>query len=389
VSQDRAGDDSKRHKVRTFMADWGGWIVAAVFLLVLIVLFAVLVGTGILKTGFNEYIPSSPNAQRAKTLWDWMDLLLVPLALALGAGLFTWMTNKRESEAEERRAQAAREAEERRAEADREIAEDRSRDAALQTYLDRVSALLRSEWRESGMGFLEANIIRAQTLTALRQLDGRRNDLLFRFLRESGLIVKGAVVTLKEADQSGANLSGADLQDADLGYADLSGADLSGACLNRARLRRAILRGADLHDASLYTASLQRAYLRDADLSRAYLEHADLTGAGLERAILERAMLNSANLSEARLVGADLSKADLSYANLEGAEVTQEQLAQAKTFEGATLPDGAEYAGEAPAEAKRAEADKPKLVPAEPEPQDARGQTDQPDDLEAGGGDHA
>ena len=128
------------------------------------------------------------------------------------------------------------------------------RDGALQTYLDRTSALLRSEWRESGRGFLEANIIRAQTLTVLRQLDGERKGLLLRFLYESGLIGKwtgegepqGALVDLSKADLSGANLV-----DAFLSGSDLGGSNLEGANLRRADLEGAILEGANLTDANL------------------------------------------------------------------------------------------------------------------------------------------
>lgn len=177
-----------------------------------------------------------PKEDRAKTLWDWLDLLLVPALLALGV----WLLNR-----------AARERE-------HQTELERSRDAALQTYLDRVSSLLRSEWHESGEGYLEANIIRAQTLTVLRQLDGRRNGLLFRFLRESGLMVREAVVTLRGADlseavQSEAYLRGADLFGAILCRADLSGADLSKAKVSDAQLAQAAsLKGAIMPDGSRY-----------------------------------------------------------------------------------------------------------------------------------------
>ena len=65
----------------------------------------------------------------------WLDLLLIPLLLAFGI----WPLNR-----------AAKEKE-------RKTELDRSRDAALQTYLDRASALKESPWRESGEGFLDAS----------------------------------------------------------------------------------------------------------------------------------------------------------------------------------------------------------------------------------------
>ena len=399
-----------------FLAKRWRWLVGVAIVLSVSFLVWVLL-TGRLELGFHEYIPSTPGAERGKTLWDWMDLLFVLLALALGAGLFTWVTNKRERDAEERRVDEQQ-----------KIELDRSRDAALQTYLDRVSALLRTEWHESGEGFLEANIIRAQTLTVLRQLDGRRNVLLFRFLRESGLLVNGAVVILRAADLGGTDLSGVNLTEADLSgaylhkanlrWADLAGADLSGADLSKADLRWADLKwsnlcntdlsdakliGANLSDAFLIKANLTRANLRWSDLIGADLSGAGLSGAGLSGANLRGANLNGANLRGANLRGANLSSADLSGAglseanlreadlrgvnlngaNLSGAKLTKEQLAQVKRLDGAILLDGTKYPEHAPTQEQSA--GKPEPAPAGTEPQDAEGQTDQPEDLEAGG----
>jgi uncharacterized protein YjbI with pentapeptide repeats len=53
--------------------------------------------------------------------------------------------------------------------------------------------------------------------------------------------------------------------------------------------------------------------------------------------------LREADLQQADLGGALLYWADLREADLTGASVNQEQLAQAKSLEGATLPDGTVY----------------------------------------------
>lgn len=36
-------------------------------------------------TGFGEYTGTFPVEKRGKTLWDWLDLLIAPIILALGA----------------------------------------------------------------------------------------------------------------------------------------------------------------------------------------------------------------------------------------------------------------------------------------------------------------
>jgi hypothetical protein len=103
---------------------------------------------------------------------------------------------------------------------------------------------------------------------------------------------------------------------------DLRGANLEGANLY----------GANLEGANLYGAVLRGAFLEDANLEGAYLR-ADLRGANLPRAVLLGAVLE----------GADLRGANLGAADLEGARVDDDQLADARTLQGATMPDGQKY----------------------------------------------
>src|SRR5262245_4227897 len=63
-----------------------------------------------------------------KTLWDWMDLLIIPAVLAIGA----FVLNRSERAVE-------RQVAEDRAKLEREIATDRQQEAALQAYIDRIS----------------------------------------------------------------------------------------------------------------------------------------------------------------------------------------------------------------------------------------------------------
>ena len=71
----------------------------------------------------------------------------------------------------------------------------------------------------------------------------------------------------------------------------------------------------------------------------------DLVGADLLEANLREAYLRGAKLSGTDLSGADLTKANLSSANLKNIKgVTIEELEkQAKSVEGATLPDGSKH----------------------------------------------
>jgi hypothetical protein len=91
---------------------------------------------------------------------------------------------------------------------------------------------------------------------------------------------------------------------------------------------------------------LRRAQARVSEKYRAPrldLRGANLRGANLLRADLQRANLQGANLQEANLLRADLQRANLQGANLLYAKVTDEQLANTRSLQGATMPDGSQH----------------------------------------------
>src|SRR5215216_2520079 len=172
-----------------------------------------------------------------KTLWDWLQLLVVPAMLALVGFLLAEAQENIQQQAEESRAQ----------------------DEALQAYLEGMGNLLLDEGLLTSQEDEEVRTLaRARTLTILGRVDGARKRSVVQFLYESELI---------EKDQPIVSLSGADLTDADLSGTDLRGADLRVADLRRAYLSRAVLFGADLSDAVLFDAELSDARLRGANLS--------------------------------------------------------------------------------------------------------------------------
>ncbi len=96
-----------------------------------------------------------------KTLWDWMSLLVVPIALAT---LGVWL-NRRERERDQRIADQKRKA-------DQLIADDQMRATVLDTYFDRMSELLLTEKLVSSDPSSEVRkVARARTLAALRRLN--------------------------------------------------------------------------------------------------------------------------------------------------------------------------------------------------------------------------
>ena len=252
----------------------------------------------------QEYIPG-------KTLWDWLELLIIPIVLAGGALLFNWSERRAEREIAKDRDQT-----------ERELAGDRIRESALQAYLDRMTELLlEKNLRHSEPDTDAAAVARVRTLTLLRGLDGERKGAVVRFLYEAHLIDNERVVV---------KLSGADLIKADLNKADLRGADLS----------EAFLALANLNDTNLIDANLRGAHLDSASLEGAKLSLADLRYTSLIKANLKKSDLRGSNLYMATLIEADLSGADLSGALVVLFKLHFEQpILDEKTI----MPDGSNF----------------------------------------------
>lgn len=121
--------------------------------------------------------PSEPRRDRLgfrdRTLWDWMELLIVPLFIAGATLFFSFFELQRE--------------------------DDRVKQALLESYIRDMSELLLHEglfkpWVPIGEQPPDTEIspvgqiARARTLTTIRQLDGERKGLLLQFLIESQLL---------------------------------------------------------------------------------------------------------------------------------------------------------------------------------------------------------
>jgi uncharacterized protein YjbI with pentapeptide repeats len=293
-----------------------------------------------------------------RTPWDWTDLLIGPVVLAIGGYWFTSSQNQ----------------------ATQVAAEQRAQDDALQSYLNQIGQLLLdkdTQLLHPDEGDDARTLARAWTLTVLPTLEGNRKRSVLQFLYEAGLIDKECpIVGLRGADLRGADLSGAILSDANLTgaflsgtflsgaflsgayliHADLRGADLGGADLSGGDLRNADLSGAFLNQARLHATDLGGAILQEADLGgihshEAALSHANLRQAHCQNAFLDKANLHDADLRNADLNGAYLSGAYLSGANLSGVNLTgatifgnyEELERQAASLEDATMTNGQKY----------------------------------------------
>lgn len=259
-------------------------------------------------TGFGNYI-SLPHEehtefQRSKTVWDWMQLLLIPLLLAVGGYWFTAQQNATSLQ----------------------VSTDQQQETILETYIDHLSGLLlNNNLSKSKPDDVVRAVAQAETLTALRRLDPARKGALIQFLYTSGLINKNNDIV---------SLQGADLTNAKLTIVITTQIGLTPSISTYP----AILFNADLSGADLVGADFSDGELGGINLSAANLDGANLSGANLSQADLSQAGLYKANLDSSLLDGADLS-----MASLEGASVTQNQLNKAKSLQGATMPDGSKH----------------------------------------------
>ncbi len=217
---------------------------------------------------------------RGKTLWDWLQLLIVPAVLGMGAIWFDYEAGKRAGAIQQQREQIQR-----------EIEDQRAKNTILSAYFDDLSNLLLEHGlTESQKDSAVRNIARARTLSALSQLDGRRKGFIVRFLYETNLI-KGGTPLL----YLGGSISGE-------------------PAVDEIVLSRADLNGAVLHRLFMGEVNLTRVHLVGADFRWAFLSKANFIGADLRNADFTGARLTEASLSSADLTGTRLHDADLSKA---------------------------------------------------------------------------
>jgi hypothetical protein len=164
---------------------------------------------------------------RGMTIRDWLQLLIVPGALVAIGLVFTKQQDVRQQalEAQQRALEARQRAQE---------VERQAQYSALQAYLDQMSQLMFEKGlRSTAEGEAVFTLAQARTTGVIMQFDGEQNQVVTRFLSDSGLLREPAL------------LANAGLQDAELPKAVLQEANLVGTALNGANLADAVLIGAD------------------------------------------------------------------------------------------------------------------------------------------------
>jgi pentapeptide repeat protein len=280
-------------------------------------------------TGFVSPPPDGDSAWgspgASKTLWDWLQLFIVPLVLAVGA---FWLNDEQR--------QRDKKQEMVRAKHEDQIAEDGRREGALRDYLQRMSQFVLGPARDDKDARARAvALTRTFTITVLTQLDSRRKGIVVQFLSETGLIRRSprGPDVLDGADLQGASLKHMVLDRVNFSGANLRDADLDGALMTRTMFRFARLRGATLREAFIDGTDFGAADLRDADFTKA--APADEKSGVFAAACVSGTHFDGANLIGANFTGAEGWKVDFTGAELDGAHLEGARLG-AVTLDGAT-----------------------------------------------------
>ncbi|CAF2113607.1 unnamed protein product [Rotaria magnacalcarata] len=290
-------------------------------------------------------------------------------------------TRLHQIEIEETRLKQERQLEEDRRAADFRATENRQMDTYLAAYLKEMSDFLLAENFTLKNSRL-AIVLRAKTITVLRQLDSKRKAHVIQFLYEAELLrnnensldLSGAelnnidlsgrkldLISLSGAILHGANFTGTSLSASNFNYAQLTGASFAASLAsnsnftyaqlmhtnfqNIANFTRAVIENGTFIQARLINTSYREIHghsilfdqtlLDDADFDYAYLVQASFKLASLCSASFKFTKLSSTDWLDATLLGANFREAQL-----RGANINKQQLRQMFSFEKAVLAKG-------------------------------------------------
>ncbi|CAF1042952.1 unnamed protein product [Rotaria sordida] len=195
------------------------------------------------------------------------------------------------------------------------LADEERQDNRLAEYLNDISTLMFSNQTLDPL-------LRAKTMSVLRQVDVKRKREIILFLYEAKLIRTDINSGIPIISLEDVNLDNVDFNDLRSPYTQLTS--------NFYYHTHMALRGV-----SLRNASFQRRTLYRSDFAQTDCTHADFSSVDLLDVDFSYAKLVECNFENARFDSTNLQNANLSQSN-----ITDEQLATALTYQGAILPNG-------------------------------------------------
>ncbi len=226
-------------------------------------------------TGFGER-KISQGIEPSKTLFDWLELLIIPLSL----GLLGWLYK----EAEKSKAKKSE--------------DERSKNETLSSFFNVITDLLKNHNLANNPSVQTIAMARTRINMTLSQLDGTRKGQVLQFLYESDLIDINPKLKLLGANFNGSILDeivlgGAEIRGANFRKASLKNTNLNGIILNSSNFEKADLSGSLLQNADLGYSNLRESKLKNMDLTSVDFDGADLTKANLRGSTISQVQLDS------------------------------------------------------------------------------------------------
>ncbi len=230
----------------------------------------------------------------AKTVWDILEVVLLPLTVALAVTV--WLYHKKE------------------------LADSNHRKRLVSDYQKEMTELIVNKdllRSPSGSGVQAAAHIK--TLVTLRQLKGPEKLIIFQFLVKSGLInnreEQPPILSLEEADLSGITFEdGLHVENINLGGANLGKLIADKGIFKHVDFTNCNLEGSSLEEAEIYGCELKGACLERAYLEDALLYFSNFEGTRMARSNLTRARLTNTNLTDVDFTKTRVKNADFTDA---------------------------------------------------------------------------
>jgi len=247
---------------------------------VLLILFLVVL---VLLTSWACWPDDSPNwtgfgdreikvgINPSKTLWDWLDLLLIPLIIAV-AGWYFSKTEKKSEKAREK---------------------EKNQQSIRENYLKTItSLLLEHNLKESKRGDEIRSVAKAYTTTFLINADNARKGIILQFLFESNLISEKPVI-----DLLGVNLSNSNFDKLKLINIEITGANFKNCNFRKSNLERSIFCTSDFSGSNLSYSNLKNVDFTYCDMIGTKIIGVDLRETNIDGVDFSKAILKESIIS--------------------------------------------------------------------------------------------
>jgi uncharacterized protein YjbI with pentapeptide repeats len=225
-------------------------------------------------TGFGNYNEVA-GVQRSKTLWEWLDLLLIPFVV----GIIAWSFKEAEKETASKSEY------------------ERSQNETLDSFVNIMTELITKHNLANKSSSLETKIIaRTRINLAFSNLNGARKGQVLQFLFESGLIDYNPKINI-----IGGNMKNTILDGIVLSKSEIKGVYFNNATIKEANLNEAIFTSCDFTKADLSKSLVINTNFSYTNLTKSKLKNMDLTSVNFEGANLTKADLRGSKIRQEQL----------------------------------------------------------------------------------------